>query len=63
MKEKKKKKIINYIVLSIVILIFILAIIYLAPIMKDISTKEGQLAFKEKINNSKSHLAKSKNLC
>lgn len=51
MQEKKKKKIINYIVLSIVTLIFILAIIYLAPIMKDISTKEGQLAFKEKINN------------
>ena len=51
MQENKKKKIINYIVLSIVILIFILAIIYLAPIMKDISTKEGQLAFKEKINN------------
>ena len=51
MQEKKKKKIINYIVLSIVTLIFILAIIYLAPIMKDISTKEGQLVFKEKINN------------
>lgn len=51
MQENKKKKIINYIVLSIVTLIFILAIIYLAPIMKDISTKEGQLAFKEKINN------------
>ncbi len=51
MQEKKKKKIINHIVLSIVIIIFILAIIYLAPIMKDISTKEGQLAFKEKINN------------
>ena len=51
MQEKKKKKIINYIVLSIVTLIFILAIIYLAQIMKDISTKEGQLAFKEKINN------------
>ena len=49
MQENKKKKIINYIVLSIVTLIFILAIIYLAPIMKDISTKEGQLAFKEKI--------------
>ena len=47
----KKKKIINFIVLAIVIAIFILAIIYLAPIMKDISTKEGQLAFKEKIEN------------
>ena len=47
----KKKKIVNFIVLAIVIAIFILAIIYLAPIMKNISTKEGQLAFKEKINS------------
>lgn len=47
----KKKKIVNFIVLAIVIAIFVLAIIYLAPIMKDISTKEGQIAFKEKISN------------
>lgn len=47
----KKKKIVNFIVLAIVIAIFILAIIYLEPIMKNISTKEGQLAFKEKINS------------
>ena len=47
----KKKKIVNFIVLAIVIAIFVLAIIYLAPIMKDISTKEGQIAFKEKIES------------
>lgn len=47
----KKKKIINIIVISVVIIIFALAIAYLAPVMKDISTKEGQIAFKEKIDN------------
>lgn len=47
----KKKKIVNFIVLAIVLAIFVLAIIYLAPIMKDISTKEGQIAFKEKIES------------
>lgn len=47
----KKRKIINVVIITIVITIFILAIAYLAPIMKDISTKEGQLAFKEKIDN------------
>ncbi len=46
----KKRKIINLVVISIVIVIFALAIIYLAPIMKDISTKEGQILFKEKID-------------
>lgn len=47
----KKKKVINIIVISAVIIIFSLAIAYLAPVMKDISTKEGQIAFKEKIDN------------
>ena len=47
----KKKKIINIVVISVVIIIFALAIAYLAPVMKDISTKEGQIAFKEKIDN------------
>lgn len=47
----KKRKIINVVIITIVITIFILAIAYLAPIMKDISTKEGQLTFKEKIDN------------
>ena len=47
----KKKKVINILVISVVIIIFVLAIAYLAPVMKDISTKEGQIAFKEKIDN------------
>lgn len=47
----KKKKILNIVIILIVIVIFALAIIYLTPIMKDISTKEGQIRFKEKIDN------------
>lgn len=46
-----KRKIINIVIIVIVIVIFALAIAYLAPIMKDISTKEGQIEFKEKIDN------------
>lgn len=47
----KKKNITKAIVITIVIAIFVLTIAYLAPIMKDISTKEGQILFKEKIDN------------
>ena len=47
----KKKKIVKYTIIIAVAIIFILTIIYLAPIMKDISTKEGQIAFKQKIDN------------
>ena len=47
----KKKKMIKYAIMIAVAMIFIFAIIYLAPIMKDISTKEGQIAFKEKIDD------------
>lgn len=47
----KKKKIIKLSIAVVVAIIFILTIIYLAPIMKHISTKEGQIAFKEKIDN------------
>lgn len=46
----KKKKTINIIVILIIIVVFALAIAYLAPVMKNISTQEGQIAFKEKID-------------
>ena len=46
-----KRKVINIVVIVMVIAIFAIAIAYLAPIMKDISTKEGQIEFKEKIDN------------
>lgn len=47
----KKKKTIKTIVLVIFVILFALAIAYLLPLIKDISTKEGQIAFKEKIDN------------
>lgn len=47
----KRNKIIKISIIVAILIVFILAIIYLAPIMKDISTKEGQIAFKEKIDN------------
>ena len=40
----KKKKIVNTVVIVVVLIIFALAIIYIAPVMKDIATKEGQIA-------------------
>lgn len=47
----KKKKAIKIIVILSVIIIFALAVAYLLPVMKNISTKEGQIVFKEKIDN------------
>ena len=51
MKQKKSQKVIRILLLTLVIAIFIGLIIYLIPLMKEISTKEGQLAFRQKINN------------
>lgn len=47
----KNKKAINIVVLLVVILIFALAIVYLTPVIKNISTKEGKIAFKEKLDD------------
>lgn len=47
----KKKKAIKIVVILAVIIIFALAIVYLVPVMKNISTKEGKIAFKEKLDN------------
>lgn len=46
-----KKKAVNKIVILVVIIIFALAIAYILPVMKELSTKEGQIAFKEKLDN------------
>lgn len=51
MEQTKKQKIIKILVLTLVIAIFIGLIIYLIPLMKEISTKEGQLAFRQKIED------------
>ena len=49
MKQVENRKAINVIILIIVLAIFIVAIVYLAPLMKDISTKEGQILFEMKL--------------
>lgn len=54
MKEQgsKKVKIFKLIIFILVVAICSYAVYYLFPIMKNISTPEGQIAFKEKITNS-----------
>ena len=47
-----KSKIFKIILAFIVFVIIVGTIIYLFPIMKDLSTVEGQIAFKEKVDNS-----------
>lgn len=51
MEQTKKHKVIKIMLLTIVTAIFVGLIIYLIPFMKEISTKEGQLAFKQKIDD------------
>lgn len=51
MKKIENRKAINAIIITVVIAIFAIAIAYMAPIMKDISTKEGQIQFKAKIDS------------
>lgn len=52
MKNKNKLKFIKIIILILVIIAFIGLITYLFPVMKNLSTHEGQIAFKEKVQNS-----------
>ena len=52
MSEKKKIKLIRIILLIIAISVFTGLIIYLFPVMKNLSTHEGQVAFKERVDNS-----------
>lgn len=52
MKKDKKAKWFKGILLLIVLVIAIAMIVYLAPIMKEISTPEGQQTFKQKVDES-----------
>ena len=52
MSEKKKMKLIRIILLIIAIAVFVGLIAYLFPVMKNLSTHEGQIAFKERVDNS-----------
>ena len=50
--EKNSRKAFKTIMLILIIAIVVAIIYYLFPVIKDISTPEGQIAFKEKISNS-----------
>lgn len=52
MSRKSKVKMFKIILTLIVIAIFVGVIIYLFPVMKNLYTKEGQVAFKEKVDKS-----------
>lgn len=52
MEKSNKVKIIKIFTLIIVVILCIGLIAYLFPVMKNLSTHEGQVAFKEKIDNS-----------
>lgn len=50
--EKNSKKAFKIIMLILIIAIVVAIIYYLFPVVKNLSTPEGQVAFKEKISNS-----------
>lgn len=52
MKKNKKIKIFRIIMTILVLALCIGIIIYLIPVMKELSSVEGQIAFKEKVNES-----------
>ena len=52
MSRENKVKIFKIFLAIIVLSLFLGIIIYLFPIMKDLSTLEGQITFKEKVENS-----------
>lgn len=52
MKKISKAKKIKLIALILIIAILAIATVYMIPIMRKINTSEGQIAFKEKIQNS-----------
>lgn len=52
MSRENKVKIFKIFLTIIVLSLFLGIIIYLFPIMKDLSTLEGQITFKEKVENS-----------
>lgn len=52
MSNKKRIKIIKIMILIIAVALIVGLIAYLFPVMKNLSTHEGQIAFKEKVNES-----------
>ena len=51
MSRKKKIKIFKILLMAVVLTLFIGIAVYLFPVMKNLSTVEGQVAFKEKVDN------------
>lgn len=51
MKKENKVKIIRIFLLTVAVVTIIGIIMYLLPLMKDISTRQGQIEFKEKIDS------------
>ena len=52
MEKKTKLKIFKIVLFTIVVIILTVLTIYLFPVMKNLSTREGQRAFKEKVTES-----------
>lgn len=52
MDKKKKLKIFKIVLFIIVAIIFTVITIYLFPVMRNLSTKEGQIEFKDKVTSS-----------
>lgn len=52
MSNKKRVKIIKITIIIIAVALIVGLIAYLFPVMKNLSTHEGQIAFKEKVNES-----------
>lgn len=52
MDKKKNLKIFKIVLFTIVVIILTIITIYLFPVIRNLSTKEGQIAFKEKVTNS-----------
>ncbi len=52
MKKSKKINFFKMVLMGMVIVLFIGIILYLFPVIKDLSTVEGQVAFKQRVNES-----------
>ena len=52
LEKKNKLKFFKFILLIFVVIVLTIITIYLFPVMKNLSTKEGQVAFKQKVDNS-----------
>lgn len=53
MSRKNKVKIFKIVMMIIALLLIVGVVAYLVPVMANLSTVEGQIAFKEKVSNSR----------